>query len=71
MTPRDEPDSVYEGVPAYRVDTLTDLAGLLTELDRDEVSYRVKIVPPRLRTHRRPKGHPRQFVVMVLGEADV
>jgi hypothetical protein len=61
-------DSEYEGVPAARLASLIEHDELCAALDREGHSYRTKIIPPRGRTHRRPKGRPREIVVMLVKE---
>jgi hypothetical protein len=60
--------STYEGAPAVRLQTLKEHEDLRLTLERGGYSYRTKIVPPRGRTHRRPKGRPREIVVILAQE---
>lgn len=60
-------DSTYEGVPAIRISSVKEHELLCESLSEAGYSYRTKIIPPRGRTHRRPKGWPREIVVMLLG----
>ena len=61
-------DSEYEGSPAVRLQTLRQHEDLRIALEGEGHSYRTKIVPPRGRTHRRPKGRPREIVVILVRE---
>ena len=61
-------DDQYDGAPAVRLYSLREHEELCTALEREGHSYRTKIVPPRGRTHRRPKGHPREIVVILVRE---
>jgi hypothetical protein len=59
-------DSEYEGVPCARLSTVVEHDELCERLQREGHSFKTKIVPPRGRTHRRPKGRPREIVVWLL-----
>lgn len=61
-------DTVYEGAPAVRVQSLQEHEDLRAALEGEGYSYRTKIVPPRGRTHRRPKGRQREIVVILVKE---
>ena len=61
-------DSEYEGSPAIRLQSLQEHEDLRVALESEGHSYRTKIIPPRGRTHRRPKGRPREIVVMLVKE---
>ena len=61
-------DSEYEGAPAIRLQSLQEHEDLCAALENEGHSYRTKIIPPRGRTHRRPKGRPREIVVMLVKE---
>lgn len=61
-------EAVYEGAPAVRLQTLREHEDLRAALESEGYSYRTKIVPPRGRTHRRPKGLPREIVVILVKE---
>jgi len=61
-------DGQYEGAPAIRLDTVREYEELRAALEAEGYSYRTKIIPPRGRTHRRPKGRPREIVVMLVKE---
>lgn len=60
--------STYEGAPAARLQTLQEHEDLRHALSSAGYSYRTKIIPPRGRTHRRPKGRPREIVVILAQE---
>lgn len=61
-------DSQYEGAPAIRLQSLQEHESLRVALESEGHSYRTKIIPPRGRTHRRPKGRPREIVVILVKE---
>ena len=61
-------DSQYDGAPAVRLHSLREHEALCVALESEGHSYRTKIVPPRGRTHRRPKGRPREIVVILVGK---
>jgi hypothetical protein len=63
-------DSDYDGAPAVRLYSLQEHEDLRAALESEGHSYRTKIIPPRGRTHRRPKGHPREIVVILVREYD-
>jgi hypothetical protein len=59
-------DSEYDGVPAARLTSVAEHNALCARLQLDGLSFKTKIIPPRGRTHRRPKGRPREIVVCLL-----
>lgn len=59
-------DSSYDGTPAIRLSSVREHEDLSRELRAQGISFRTKIVPPRGRTHRRPKGRPREIVVLLV-----
>jgi hypothetical protein len=59
-------DDQYDGAPAVRLRSLREYEALRVALEREGHSYRTKIVPPRGRTHRRPKGRLREIVVILV-----
>jgi hypothetical protein len=61
-------DSTYEGAPAIRLQSVREHELLSESLSEAGYSFRTKIIPPRGRTHRRPKGWPREIVVMLVKE---
>lgn len=61
-------DGEYEGAPAVRLQSLQEHEELRAALEGEGYSYRTKIIPPRGRTHRRPKGRPREIVVILVKE---
>jgi hypothetical protein len=61
-------DATYEGSPATRLQSVREHEGIRAALESEGHSYRTKIIPPRGRTHRRPKGRPREIVVILVKE---
>lgn len=59
-------DSHYGEAPAARLTSVREHDALCEALRAEGVSFRTKIVPPRSRTHRRPKGRPREIIVVLV-----
>jgi hypothetical protein len=59
-------DSSYDEVPALRLASVAEHDEVCAELRTEGLSFRTKIIPPRGRTHRRPKGRPREIIVMLV-----